>query len=93
MCMLIISIIMKLDIIYPKIEREHSDPIIIATSVDRLDNLAHRFYKDRTKWWIIALANELPGDSFFIIPGTQLFIPKNTSKIMQNLNKNNSLGE
>jgi len=69
--------------IYPKIVREPSDPIIIASSVDRLDNLAHRFYADTTMWWVIAIANELPGDSFFITPGTQLFIPKNISKIMR----------
>ena len=78
---------------YPKIIREPSDPIIIASSVDRLDNLVHRFYQDRTLWWLIALANELPGDTFFITPGTQIFIPKNTSKIMRNMTKANMLGE
>lgn len=79
--------------IYPKIIREFSDPVIIATSTDRLDNLAHRFYKDRTMWWLIALANELPGDTFFITPGTQLFIPKNISKILRALQINNMSGE
>ena len=69
--------------LYPRIIREPHDPIIIASSVDRLDNLAHRFYADTTMWWVIAIANELPGDSFFITPGTQLFIPKNISKIMR----------
>ena len=79
--------------IYPIIVRESNDPIIIASSTDRLDNLAHRFYTDRTLWWVIAAANELPGDSFFITPGTQLFIPKNISKIMRNLQLNNLGGE
>ena len=59
------------------------------TNVNEIYNLAHRFYKDRTKWWLIALANELPGDSLFITPGTQIFIPKNTSKILRDLQKKN----
>ena len=79
--------------IYPKITREPTDPVIIASSVDRLDNLAHRFYKDRTLWWLIAIANELPGDTLFVPPGTQLFIPKNISKINRNMAKTNKLGE
>ena len=78
---------------YPKIIREPNDPVIIASSVDRLDLLAHRFYQDRTLWWVIALANELTGDTFFIPPGTQLFIPKNLSKIMRNMTKINRVGE
>tara|TARA_R100000008_G_scaffold14340_1_gene6978 strand:- start:90 stop:419 length:330 start_codon:yes stop_codon:yes gene_type:complete len=79
--------------IYPKITREPSDPVIIASSVDRLDLLADRFYEDRTLWWLIAVANELPGDTFFVTPGTQLFIPKNLSKIMRNMTKANRFGE
>lgn len=79
--------------IYPKITRQPSDPIIIASSTDRLDQLAHRFYKDRTLWWLIAIANELPGDTFFIQPGTQIFIPKNLSNIMRNMTKENRFGE
>ena len=44
-------------------------------------------------WWVIALANNLPGDSFFITPGTQLFIPSDIQEIKNNLRKNNSVGE
>ena len=79
--------------IYPKIVRESNDPIIIASGVDRLDLLADRFYQDRTLWWVIAIANELSGDTFFIQPGTQIFIPKNITKIMRNMQKTNRLGE
>ena len=43
--------------------------------------LAHKYYKDRTLWWVIALANNLPGDSFFIEPGTQIFIPRDIARI------------
>jgi len=75
----------------PKVVRDSRDPIIIATSTDRLDLLADRFYKDATLWWIIALANNLPGDSFFIEPGTQLFIPKNTASIVTSLKRKNDI--
>jgi len=79
--------------VFPKITRKPSDTVIIAKSIDRLDLLAHRFYRDRTMWWVIALANNLPGDSFFITPGTQLFIPSDIQEIKNNLRKNNSVGE
>lgn len=75
----------------PKIVRDPRDPIIIATAVDRLDLLAHRFYKDATLWWIIALANNIPGDSFFVEPGTQLFIPKNSAAIINGLKRKNDV--
>ena len=77
--------------ILPKITRKPNDPIIIATSIDRLDLLANRFYKDVTKWWIIALANNLPGDSFFIETGKQIFIPKDITGIVNNLSNKNSI--
>tara|TARA_B100001094_G_C17645339_1_gene537023 strand:+ start:62 stop:391 length:330 start_codon:yes stop_codon:yes gene_type:complete len=79
--------------VYPKIVRTPSDTVIITKSTDRLDLLAHRFYKNRTYWWIISLANNLPGDSFFITPGTQIFIPNNISNILNKLRIKNSAGE
>ena len=75
--------------IFPKVIRKSSDTIIIAKTTDRLDLLAHRFYKDRTLWWIIALANNLPGDSFFIHPGTQIFIPSDVTRITNEMRKLN----
>ena len=75
--------------IFPKVVRKPNDTLIIAKSTDRLDNLAHRFYKDRTLWWVICLANNLPGDSFFITPGTQLFIPSDIARITNEMRKIN----
>jgi len=75
----------------PEIVRRPTDTIITARSIDRLDLLAHRFYNDRTLWWVIALANKLPGDSLFIEPGLQLFIPGNINKIMNDLQIKNNL--
>ena len=75
----------------PEIVRHPSDTIITARSIDRLDLLAHRFYNDRTLWWIIALANKLPGDSLFVEPGLKIFIPSNINKIMNDLRIKNNL--
>ena len=77
--------------ILPKITRKPNDPVIIATSIDRLDLLDQRFYNDVTKWWIICLANNLPGDSMFIEAGKQIFIPKDTSTIVNQLNEKNNV--
>jgi len=79
--------------IFPKIIRKPSDTVIVAKSTDRLDLYAHRFYKNRTLWWIIALANNLPGDSFFIEPGTQIFIPRDIANITNRMRKLNTRGE
>ena len=79
--------------VFPTVDRKPGDTIIITKSTDRLDLLAHRFYKNRTYWWVIALANDLPGDSFFITPGTQIFIPKDITGILNSLRSNNSIGE
>ena len=77
--------------ILPRVVRKAGDQIIIATSIDRLDLLAKRFYNDVTLWWVIALANNLPGDSFFIKPGVQLFIPKDIAKIVSDLKLKNDI--
>ena len=60
---------------------------------DHFYKLAYSYYGDPTYWWVIALANDLPGDSFFITPGTQIFIPKDITGILNSLRSNNSIGE
>jgi len=77
----------------PEISRRPGDTIITAKTTDRLDLLAHRFFNDRTLWWVIALANKLPGDSLFIEPGLQLFIPGDINKIIKDLQIKNSIGK
>lgn len=45
---------------------------------DRLDHLASKYFQGNAKlWWIIALINNLNGDSYAIPTGTILYIPKN----------------
>jgi hypothetical protein len=42
---------------------------------ERLDNLANRFYKSSSKWWILAKANNLANGTISVPNGTKLFIP------------------
>jgi nucleoid-associated protein YgaU len=56
---------------------ENTFPIThIAGQNDRLDLLAHKYYGDTMKWWVIARANNLINGSIAIEPGTKLFIPR-----------------
>jgi len=48
---------------------------VVTGDGDRFDTLAYRYYKDVSKWWIIAKANNLVNGSMFIPPGTNLIIP------------------
>tara|TARA_R100001377_G_C3191979_1_gene110973 strand:+ start:2136 stop:2456 length:321 start_codon:yes stop_codon:yes gene_type:complete len=80
---------MQLTTLLPKITRDSGDTIITAKVTDRLDLLAKKYYGKQNLWWVIALANNLPGDSFFIEPGTQLFLPRNFTKIQNSLREQN----
>jgi len=71
--------------ILPKIRRASSDTVIIAKTTDRLDALASKYYKNPSMWWVIALANDLPGDSIYIKPGTQIFIPGNLGSVQETM--------
>lgn len=68
--------------IYPQIEPSSNDIYIITTVSDRLDVLANDFYGDSTLYWVIAMANNLPGDSLIPEPGTQIRIPANIQSVI-----------
>ncbi len=53
---------------------------IVFKKEDRLDLLAKKYFKDSTLWWIIALVNNLPGDSLILPVGTELYIPRSYLK-------------
>ena len=72
--------------LYPTIERSFEDIYIVANESDRLDLLAYKYYNNTKYWWIIAQANALGKGGFHITPGTQIRIPKNLSKILQDFN-------
>jgi len=76
--------------VYPVIRETDNDYYITITEGDRLDNLAYSFYGDGTLWWVIASANNLPGDSLYVSPGTQIRIPFNSSEAVQSFKQFNA---
>jgi len=61
--------------IFPVVPLSESDIYIKTTSPERLDILAHKFYKDQSLWWIIAAANGIGKGSFYIPANTRIRIP------------------
>lgn len=70
--------------LYPDVPFSDNDSYVISTLGDRFDIMASNFYGDSTLWWVIPVANSLPGDSLFPPPGLQLRIPNNLREILQN---------
>jgi len=70
--------------IYPDIAPTDQDIYVITTVGDRLDLLANDYYGDSSLYWIIASANDLPGDSLVPPLGQQLRIPGNVESIINN---------
>ena len=54
--------------IYENVPERDDDIYIITQPGDRLENLAHRFYGDSSKWWIIARGNNIRDGSFGLEP-------------------------
>lgn len=68
-------------ILIPNIEINNSQFFkIVFKQGDRLDLLAKKYFNDSTFWWIIALVNNLTGDSLILQPGTELYIPRSHLK-------------
>lgn len=65
------------NVIYPEIPATEDDTYVIASSYDRMDVIATDYYGDPSLWWIIASANNLPGNSLYLTNGTQVRIPAN----------------
>ena len=74
--------------IIPSLPLSPADIYIRTTSVERLDNLAYRFYQDPTLWWIIAAANGLGRGSLMVPSNSPLRIPSksNYQQIINNIN-------
>lgn len=68
--------------IYPDIPVSETDIYVITTIGDRLDLLANDYYRDSTLYWVIASANNLPGDSLVPPLGQQLRIPSDINDIL-----------
>jgi len=65
--------------IFPTIEPSNDDIYIITSSADRLDKLAYDFYGQTSKWFIIAIANNIGLGTMLVEPGIQIRIPADTS--------------
>ena len=76
---------------YPNIPPSSGDLYSITRGGDRLDILAHKYYKDKKLWWIIAIANPdtIRRDSFYLEPGLSLRIPYNILPIIDKFEKLN----
>jgi hypothetical protein len=70
--------------IYPNIPLSDMDIFVATETGDRLDSLAHQFYKDSTLWWIIASANNIHDAPIGFKDGTILRIPQNYIQIIAN---------
>jgi hypothetical protein len=73
--------------IYPNIPLSDYDVYVATETGDRLDTLAHQYYKDSSLWWIIASANNIHNAPIGLTEGTILRIPQNYIQIVRNFNK------
>lgn len=77
---------------YPSLVPSNEDYYIIAREEDRFDLIAADFFGDSTYWWVVVMANDLPGDSMYAPPGFQLRIPGNLNDALTAYNvENNTL--
>ena len=76
---------------YPRIYPDNNDIYIISTYGDTLDVLAEDYYQNVDDYWIIAIANGLPGDSRFIPAGLQIRMPVNMERIKSDFKKLNNI--
>ena len=78
--------------VYPSLDLSNNDFYIIVREEDRMDLIAQDFFGDPTLWWLVASANDLPGDSMYPPLGFQLRIPGNLNNALsqfENANSNN----
>jgi hypothetical protein len=76
-------------IIYPQIDPKPDDVYVITVFGDRLESLAYDYYGDVSLWWIISSSNNIPKDSIFIPVGSQIRIPSNISKYLNEFDELN----
>ena len=67
------------------------DYYVISSIGDRFDILAQEYYRDSKLWYIIASANPtVRRDTLSIEPGVQIRIPLPLSRVLAELNAENS---
>lgn len=75
--------------LYPNISIEDSDIFIMTKFGDRLDLLAYKYYGDTTLWWVIAKANDITDGDFSLKPATELRIPGDVGKVLNDYERLN----
>jgi hypothetical protein len=76
---------------YPDIPFSDQDIYIETVYGDRLDLIAYDYYKSTDYYWVLMVANNLPGDSIFLTPGVQLRIPADLDNIIADYETLNGL--
>ena len=76
--------------LYPSVTLSNADYYIIARDQNRMDLVAQDYFGDSTLWWVIAMANDLPGDTMYPPLGFQLRIPSNASRAISEFEQLNS---
>ncbi len=76
---------------YPPIPFDDNDIYIITVAGDRVDSLSYDYYGNVDDYWIIISANNLPGDSIFVRPNTQLRIPVRTVEAKEEFDRLNEI--
>jgi phage tail protein X len=72
--------------LYPTIPLDDNDIFLWTKEGDRLDNLAFKYYKDITLWWIISKANDnISYGRVALEAGIQIRIPMNIEKALKDL--------
>lgn len=69
----------------PEFPESDRDIFIMSKSSDRFDNLAFKYYRDQTLWWVIAKANNLINGHLTPGPNIHLRIPDPTNEIFQRI--------
>ena len=76
---------------YPNISTQQDDTYIITGIEDRLDTIALDFYNDATLWWVVAMVNNLPGDSMYPPIGKYLRLPVSLASITTQYERSNTI--
>ena len=66
--------------VHPKVSEKNNDILLITQPGDRLDDLAFKFYKDPTMWWVIANANGL--NSMNVEEGLSIRVPVSITELI-----------
>jgi nucleoid-associated protein YgaU len=76
--------------LYPIIPVDPTDIYVVTNETDTLDNLAFKYYKNPSLWWVLAQANNIGKGKLSVPAGIQLRVPTKLSTILNNYKSLNS---